>query len=186
MKKCYVQICSLSLDTCIYSGTLQNSLRDEELDSSHCPKSLTQDNHLQLHLKVHSREKPCGCPKCSQVYSHESNLRHHLTVHTGERNFCCSVCLKSFAKNASLQVHLRVHTGEKPFGCTKCSKVYPWQPIYVDIWWFIQGRSLFAVLSVLSHLLWKLICKFIWEFTLEKSLWLYQVFKSIFPGSKFT
>jgi len=133
MKKCYVQICSLSLDTCIYSGTLRNSLRDEELDSSHCPKSLTQDNHLQLHLKVHSREKPCGCPKCSQVYSHESNLRHHLTVHTGERNFCCSVCLKSFAKNTSLQVHLRVHTGEKPFGCTKCSKVYPWQPIYVDI-----------------------------------------------------
>jgi hypothetical protein len=95
---------------------------------------------------------------------------------------------------------IREFTLEKnPLAVPSAQKYFLWQPIYVDIWWFIQGRFLFAVLndqkyfprqliyadiwwfilgrplflvrSVLSYLLWKLVCKF--ESSLRrKNLWL--------------
>ncbi|KAH8249593.1 hypothetical protein KR032_010761, partial [Drosophila birchii] len=87
---------------------------------THCPKAFALKGTLQKHIRTHTGERPYNCSQCQSTFRTIGNLQSHKRTHTGERPFKCSECQKTFSQNGHLQDHLRTHTGERPHKCPQC------------------------------------------------------------------
>lgn len=90
---------------------------------SECGKSFRFRSVLELHMRMHSKDKPYQCNDCGKAFRFSSYLQQHLIIHTGKRPHKCPDCGKDFAFLQNMRTHQRLHQ-EKPFRCTSCRKGY--------------------------------------------------------------
>ena len=87
--------------------------------------------HVKHHISsVHNKDKPYRCADCTKAFPTKQHLDIHRRTHTGEKPYVCTWpgCPQAFALQSNLTRHLLVHTGDKPYKCTadiaKCTKAY--------------------------------------------------------------
>uniref|UniRef100_A0A8C3HJR7 Uncharacterized protein n=1 Tax=Chrysemys picta bellii TaxID=8478 RepID=A0A8C3HJR7_CHRPI len=95
----------------------QTSAEKSAVRCSECDKSFTQQEYLQIHLKIHRRERPYKCNKCKKRFRHKTSLvLHRYTVHKSERPHKCPDCGQLFILRERFIQHQRIHNKEASRG----------------------------------------------------------------------
>ncbi|KAK3913398.1 Zinc finger protein 771 [Frankliniella fusca] len=98
--------------------------RTKKFPCPECGQKFISNQALEIHVRIHTGERPFECAVCQKGFSVASTLKAHMRTHTGERPYACQLCPRRFSEHGTLKCHMRTHTGEKPYECDVCHKKF--------------------------------------------------------------
>uniref|UniRef100_A0A1Q3EYX3 Putative c2h2-type zn-finger protein n=1 Tax=Culex tarsalis TaxID=7177 RepID=A0A1Q3EYX3_CULTA len=73
-----------------------------------CEKMFFTERCLKMHIeRMHSKNQPFPCDKCSRRFTYERELVEHQIKHSDDRPISCELCSKTFKSKASLNSHMQ-------------------------------------------------------------------------------
>ena len=108
----------------VYSKKAIGMSKTTSFECETCGKCFKKRRDLNVHVRIHTGEKPFPCKTCKKVFAYSSALKAHARTHTGEKPYVCKYCNKGFTQSTHLKSHERIHTGEKPYKCKKCKTCF--------------------------------------------------------------
>ncbi|XP_064105503.1 myoneurin-like isoform X2 [Macrobrachium nipponense] len=91
------------------------------LTCSICGKVFTRTDSLKSHMvRMHEEDGGLNCYICGKNFPSQGQLEMHVRVHTGERPFKCDYCHKGFIQKVHLRTHLRTMHNMHEIQSTPC------------------------------------------------------------------